>query len=374
VLPRANSKTRLENKTISIPAKTSTPPPTTNAPNSASKDGNVAGPNRQRRRPRKLNREPAPENVSAPSNTNTTLPPASTSELEALKSRVRGLEAKVEQLYNSGTTGRSPRRRGKGRKGSSATQVPTTSTLFESGHVEEIEDEADEELVRLEGELEVARQDLDRYNPRPRARRTGSQETEYIEEIPRGSPSVEETVNTGNRAVTLTGNYRIPLPSSVSMEDVKNIQSGVNAAQNVARSFLEQRRAAQAVQNPSTTPKPKPTPGRTRAATGKAKQPASTAVAKTQVEEDGKQSWGEWFGGYSLAISKAVKNIEAEAAIESQSTGSTGAKRPSQGARRASAPSTSKPKASGAGTAGKRPPMKARAGNLSSEQVDGLMS
>lgn len=367
MLSRANSMTRVESKT------TPTPPPATNTSNTASKEANTTGPNRQRRRPRKLNKEPAPENPSTPSNVNAVVPPASTTELEALKSRVRGLEAKVEQLYNAGSTGRSPRRRGKGRKGSSATQVPTTSTPAEPSQVEEVEEEADEELVRLEGELEVARQDLDSYNPRPRARR-GSEETEYIEEIPRESPGVEEMVNTGNRAVTLTGNYRIPLPSSVSMQDVKDIQSGVSAAQNVARSFLEQRRAAQTVQNPSPASRPKPTSGRTRTAAGKSKQPSSTAVSRAHVDEDGKQSWSEWFGGYSLAISRAVRNIEADAAIESQNTGAAEARRPGQGNRRASAPSTSKTKASAAGTAGKRPPMKARTGNLSSEQVQGLMS
>lgn len=311
--------------------------------------------NRERRRPRKLNRETTNQasnntnDESAPLPGNTTTKPdsaavddkptteATTAELEALKSRVRGLEAKVEELYKSGASGRrtsdarSPRRRGK-RKGSSATQVPTVSTTPKAGQIEELEDDDDDdivydELVRLEGELAVARRDLEAYGPRdrPRAKRSpASADTEYVEEIPRGEPGVVDTVNTGDRQVTLSGSYRIPLPASVSMEDVKNIQSGVSAAQSVARSFLEQRRAARSknVQESASTgasgkPKGKAS-ARQKQASG-----ATSAVARTEesAESGGKQSWGEWFGGYSLAISRAVKNIEAEAAIESQRAG-----------------------------------------------------
>lgn len=331
------------------------------------------GPNRPRRRPRKLNKEPAPE-VAKPTPTipNETPPPVSTVELEALKSRVRGLEAKVEELYHSGAVernGRSPRRRGKGRKGS-AQQIPTVSTTINAAKVED-EEEADEELGRLEDELEVARRDLETYRPRPRTKRTSSGNSEYIEEIPRDEPGVEDMINTGDRQVTLTGSYRIPLPATVSMSDVKNIQSGVSAAQNVAKSFLEQRRAAQAVQDKSKLPTPKP------------RKQSTNSTTSVMNPEDDKQTWSEWFGGYSVAISRAMKNVEAEAALENQK------RRPAQTGRTASVPSTAAPKTTKApgkaptkpttkktGTTAKgdqRPPMKQRGGNLSSEQVHGLM-
>ncbi|KAF2252176.1 hypothetical protein BU26DRAFT_516865 [Trematosphaeria pertusa] len=320
------------------------------------------GPNRQRRRPRKLNKEPAPAqnaaDASTAGTTATSAPPASTAEIEALKSRVRGLEAKVEELYKSteARTGRSPRRRGKGRKDSSSTQVPTIATVAETAQPAE-EEEADEELTRLEDELEVARRDLETFRPRnrPRGKRTTSEET--VEEIPRsGIGATDDTVHTGDRQVTLTGNYRIPLPAAVSMSDVKSIQSGVSAAQNVAKSFLEQRRAAQATQG-AQNPKP-PAP-----------KPKKAAPSMEVSKETNGQTWSEWFGGYSMAVSRAVKNIEAEAAIESQ-------RRPTQAGRTVSAPSSAK-RAAGGGTAAKagtqRPGMKARQGNLSSEQVQGLM-
>jgi hypothetical protein len=370
---------------------TATPPPVKDAVA-------AAGPNRQRRRPRKLNKEPtsqAPNSTSTPLATTTTTPksaapasaptaikadippPTSNSELEALKTRIRSLEAKVEQLYN--TTARSPRRRGKGRKNSSATTVPelSRSNTAETSRVEEIEEdeeEADEELVRLEGELEIARQDLEAYRPtRRRARRSTSgldYEEDEVEEITRdfddGAGSTQ-TVNREGKQVTLSGNYRIPLPASVSMTDVKNIQSGVSAAQNVAKSFLEQRRA-QAKLNPQ--------PAKT-AASAKGKAAASTAVStEMSTGSEGGKSWGEWFGGYSVAITRAVKNIEAEAALETQRPT---ARRPAQPGRTSSGksavvkPTTTKTNAGAVMKAGNRPPLKPRAGNLSSEQLQGLM-
>jgi hypothetical protein len=135
------------------------------------------------------------------------------------------------------------------------------------------------------------------------------------------------------------------------MNDVKTIQSGVSAAQNVAKSFLEQRRAAQANRTatpPTSTARPK--------ATRKASANNNMEVSK----EEGGKSWGEWFGGYSVAISRAVKNIEAEAAIENQKAG----------AAKPSAAAAGKKTAAGTGAVARRP--KARQ-NLSTEQVHGLM-
>lgn len=205
-----------------------------------------------------------------------------------------------------------------------------------------------------------------------------------MEEISRESPGVEEAFDSEGRQITLSGSYRIPLPTSVSMADVKQIQSGVSAAQNVARSFLEQRRARQTVNQDSKPSQAPPAPAPAAKSRAKAKQPAtsSSAVAKRE-EASGSgsgQSWGEWFGGYSMAISKAVKNIEADAALETQKAG---AKRSAQAGRRSSAPATKsaakpaakKPTAGTAAKASQRPPLNPRTGNnLSSEQVSGLMS
>ncbi|CAG5182836.1 uncharacterized protein ALTATR162_LOCUS10359 [Alternaria atra] len=340
-----------------------------------------------KKKPRKLNKEPTSTSTDTAKSTATNKIQAdvpSPSELESLKSRVRGLEAKVEELYKAGAIpdsrpGRSPRRRGKGRKSSSAAQVPTLNTTANDSNarVQEVDDddeeeEADEELVRLEGELEVARQDLEHFHPRTRGATSGG--TEYVEEIDRGASGTSAGTD---RQVTLSGSYRIPIPANVNLEDVKTIKSGVSAAQNVARSFLEQRRAAAALRadNNASSPQHQSNAKTTKvsasksssAATSKPKRSMSSNMEVAVDNSDGKQSWSEWIGGYSMAITRAVSKIEHEAAVEAQrsgGSGSTSANRPAAGGRRTSAPTSKK-------VAGKRPAAKT---TLSGEQVHGLMS
>lgn len=362
-------------------------------------------PNKPRRKPRKLNKDPAPATTPSPATpVAATTPSASEKpneaaavvELEALKSRVRGLEAKVEELYKNGTLerpGRSPRRRGKGRKMSSQQQVPTLSSAAATTQqlrVQELQDDsgveeiADEELVRLEGELEVARQDLAQY--RPRNRRTASHQTyadndddEDVEEIPRNA---EGNRGGGNKHVTLSGSYRIPLPAAVNTEDLKTIQSGVSAAQKLASGFLEQRRAAAALrdtqftQSSTSSPKFTSTPKKPSTPRPAPRSVNSTMeIVKADESDGGKKSWSEWIGGYSVAITRAVKSIEHEAAVESQRVGT-----PTAGPKRIAAGGAKKSNAAGgSGSAaggsavgkGKRPGVKTK---LSGEQVDGLMS
>ncbi|KAF1847036.1 uncharacterized protein K460DRAFT_363149 [Cucurbitaria berberidis CBS 394.84] len=320
--------------------------------------------NKPRRKPRKLNKEPTSTPAQQAVNTSTLeRKPEPTSELEALKSRVRGLEAKVEELYNTGgdvRPARSPRRRGKGRKGSSATQVPTINNAAKVQEVEDDEEEADEELVRLEGELEVARQDLESF--RPRNKRTVSQEDDDVEEIPRSGEGLEENKGVGNRHVTLSGSYRIPLPTNVSMDDVKTIQSGVSAAQSVARGFLDQRRAAAALRE-QQTPISKASNSQASSAPKRPKPKSMSSSMEVSVDNSaGKQSWSDWIGGYSVAISRAVNKIEHEAAVESQNAGgASAAKAPAQTGRTGSAPSSKK------NVGGRRSAPKAKVGNEAQE-------
>ena len=296
-------------------------------PSAVAKEKDAAdatGPNRQRRRPRKLNRDAPTDDAPSASMTTASAAAASTpaqaAELEALKARVRGLEAKVEELYSSAEVrNRSPRRRGKGRKTSSTRSIPSLKSLTSDAAEQEKgegEEEADEELVRAEEELASARRDLEVFQPhgrsRPQAKRATSSASDGVEEVPRAAD--EELYDDQGRQVTLTGSYRIPLPKSLDLKDVKTIQSGVSAAQKVAGAFLEQRRA-----NRAAAAAANPTPTATQQAKPKAGRKASgmevTRETGTGTEVKG---WGEWFGGYSMAISRAVKSIEAEAVVESQ--------------------------------------------------------
>ena len=89
----------------------------------------------------------------------TTAPPAATSvdattdkaaasELEALKSRVRGLEARVEELYKShgerGSSARSPRRRGKRKTSYNSTQA-AQATVDDVGAAAAVEEQFGED-------------------------------------------------------------------------------------------------------------------------------------------------------------------------------------------------------------------------------------
>ena len=286
----------------------------------------TTGPNRKRR-PRKLNKDRPADGAagSGPSNAaNNEGEGAVNHELEALKSRVRGLEAKVEELYKT-SPGRSPRRRGKGRKGSNQAQ-PADPTPANAADTAAAEAANEAELQRLEGELASARQDLATASrpSRQRPARTASGGDD-VEEVPRlNGPAVEGDKD--GKAVTLSGSYRIPLPASVSMSDVRNIQSGIASAHAVARGFLDARRA--------DAPR---SPPRRNSAGGEGGQG---------------QSWSEWFGAYSMSISRAVKNIEADAALETAGQRSV-AKRPVVGPRRASAPGAGA-KAGGSGVSAQK--------------------
>lgn len=281
---------------------------------SSSKDPNApatTGPNRKRR-PRKLNKDRPADGAagSEPSNAaNNEGEGAVNHELEALKSRVRGLEAKVEELYKT-SPGRSPRRRGKGRKGSNQAQ-PADPAPANAADAATAEAANEAELQRLEGELASARQDLATASrpSRQRPARTASGGDD-VEEVPRlNGPAVEGDKD--GKAVTLRGSYRIPLPASVSMSDVRNIQSGIASAHAVARGFLDARRADA----------PRSPPRRNSAGGGGGQG----------------QSWSEWFGAYSMSITRAVKITEADEALEPAGQRSA-AKRPVAGPRRASAP------------------------------------
>jgi hypothetical protein len=314
-----------------------------------------------RRKPRKLNKEPTPASTPTTTTTTAKAPPDPTLELEALKSRIRSLEAKVEDLYKSTDTrpgpgaARSPRRRGKGRKNSSSNTTATLGTLSrEARAADDDEEEADEELTRLEGELDTARRDLANYRPRSSRRPASSSSNngpsasavddgDFVEEIPRAAAQSDGT----DRHVTLSGSYRIPLPASVNIDDVKTIQSGVSAAQSVARRVLEQRRAAASSASSASVSS---SPG--------VKQSASPASSAVEIAPAGaaaeKKGWGEWIGGYSMAISRAVKSIEHEAAMEAQRQGA----------------------GAGAGAGARAQTQRKRPGArtaLSGEQVQGLM-
>lgn len=224
-------------------------------------------------------------------------------EIEALKERVRGLESQVQELYlrPPQPPGRSPRRRGKGRRGGQATP-----------------EEQSEQLVRLQEELLVAQNELatlrsraasSNGSPYPqrgvptnqrrngnvtnsrRARPAQTQDTDdEVEEIRRTSvPGVVGASEGPQRAVSLSGNYKIRLPENLNINDVRAIQDGVTSVGNIARTIAAKR-------GPKTN------------------RPSGDEIPR----DGGKQSWSSWIGSYSQSISRMIQeNVEADAAVES---------------------------------------------------------
>jgi hypothetical protein len=202
----------------------------------------------RRRKPRKLNRDPVPlAQGKSTSSADAQYTASLNSEIETLKNRIRDLEVQVEELYQKASANlqpKQPRRRGRGRG-----PPPPGSP---------------EELVKLENELAASQDELaelrrkageanaEKSSQRPGgATKRPSTEDDFIEEIPRTTGPAAEA-DALQRQVTLTGNYRIPLPSNVSLDDVRSIQSGINSVSNVAKNLMEAHRSQRAAQPPST--------------------------------------------------------------------------------------------------------------------------
>jgi hypothetical protein len=145
-----------------------------------------------------------------------------TTEIEALKDRVVGIEGQLKELLLR-TPPKTPRRRLRREK---------------TNEVQDTEDDSRGDVKRLERELSLARQELeDLRNEASRADPEDQMDDPEVEEISRTSEPAVASAAPG--AVTLAGSYRIPLPTSVSEDNLRAVQRGIASAQNIARNFLE---------------------------------------------------------------------------------------------------------------------------------------
>lgn len=124
------------------------------------------------------------------------------------------------------------------------------------------------------------------------------EEDDDIETIPRldGGPVAEQ------RSVALTGNYKIPLPSTFSTDDVRAIQSGIAAAGTVAREITAAIRTnGLPQQGGSGTEIPQPGPQMEKDPTETPKSP---------------KSWSAFLSDCSKLVANAANAIEMDAAVE----------------------------------------------------------
>jgi hypothetical protein len=115
-----------------------------------------------------------------------------------------------------------------------------------------------------------------------------------------------------SRTVNLTGNYKIPLPSTLSTDDVRAIKDGVFAAGSIAKEITAALRGSHAPDAASVD-------GDTVAGTETPKTPGS---------------WARLIEGASQLVQKAAQAIEVDAAVEA--TGSSAARAGGSGSASAS--------------------------------------
>lgn len=251
----------------------------------------------RRRRPKKLagqvkEKEISPDSQNPPDRT-TTADKAVPShavmsiEVEELKSKVREIEAQVQEilLRPQGPT-KSARRRLRnqklrGHKQDEEKQAEANENVQAAGS------EARVELERLQKELAEAQNELACL----RAKRSTviKEEEGDVEDIPRlEEPSLEAgRLRPLSRSVTLSGNYKIPIPIDVSFADLDAIGKGIRTAQSIARSVLDAHKD----------------------------RPLVERAARDQSSE----SWSEWLGGYSVSIARAVNNLQLTSNMQTAS-------------------------------------------------------
>jgi len=226
----------------------------------------------RRRRPKKINRTPdkAPATlVSAPNPTSPRrIEPTVGPEIDALKNRVEGIESQLHELLQRAPPKLSRRRQRQRKPGE-----------------DESQNEPQEELVRLEGELRSARRELEHIRTRSATRSdvasSIAEDEEDVEEVPRPSVSTAAP-SSASRAVTLSGSYNLPIPFSASEAELQSIQAGISSAQELARRFLDANPLYDSV------------------------SAERAFVSRNTVTRSG-ENWSEWYGGYNMTLSRSTR-------------------------------------------------------------------
>lgn len=218
-------------------------------------------PAKRKRRPKKI-ASTVEETLEAIVAFEPVLPNDVTLEVEALKSKVREIEAQVQEILRRPTSqgpARSARRRTRHQKISTVGDVGEPDEQVERTENWRMEGAA-KELQRLQGELEVAQEDLVSLKRRKDKKRAPGVQVQVMEPTSSqvdNEDGVEDITRTHDpeviqvprprplgRSVTLTGAYRLPIPVGVSDAELDAISRGIKSAQTIARSFIDASAAA----------------------------------------------------------------------------------------------------------------------------------
>jgi hypothetical protein len=163
-------------------------------------------------------------------------------EVQALKKKVGRIEMQLgEILEGSSREGRRKQRR----EVEKEDQAMSKSRERDFAQLQQQLESARKELLSLHARNE----DSHVSTSRQITRQSRTNNHDEVEEIPRLPPGIEARRRPLGRAVTLSGSYNIPLPSTVRAQDLETIKQGINSAQNLARSFMDERRTTTAFRN-----------------------------------------------------------------------------------------------------------------------------
>lgn len=208
----------------SLPADTKSNPATSDLPQEA----------KARRKPRKLALRNAQNYITPPATANSKSSGVEIQEAKetSLDLRVSTLESEYRKLHrrtNSNTVEI-------GKLQASTRTVPDTST-GDTPRLDKIEPSPEENEIHQMQVDSTSPSAEKSGNPHPvDLSRVEELSDEEIETIPRSAaPAIGGPAADQNRSVALKGSYKIPLPSTLSTDDVRAVQSGLAAASAVAR-------------------------------------------------------------------------------------------------------------------------------------------
>ena len=226
--------------------------------------------------------------------------PDVTRDIRRLELRVQGIETQVQVIRRRGESAASA-----GRAGSKGARRRARRNRTAGGAATTDDDTGTESVAAAsEGEADAGSAGDDATAPaenqasrvNENARRAAAVRTpdaaaaDDVEYIPRPPPAPQPTPQ---RAIPVSGSYRIRLPASVSDRDLRAVQRGITGVQNIARRVLED-----AADAPPTT--------------------ASGNEAATRSDRGG---WGGWLGAYSVSVARLVRGGDSSSGVEGPAVG-----------------------------------------------------
>ncbi|KAE9993020.1 hypothetical protein EG327_006802 [Venturia inaequalis] len=135
---------------------------------------------------------------------------------------------------------------------------------------------------------------------------------EEMEIVPRSTAPAVGELPEQNRSVALKGSYKIPLPSNLSTDDVRAVQSGLAAASTVAREIATAMRGGRLRKDSAVNEA-----GQDKRGTASTK---STTITNVDLHEDvsSPRSWTSLLNSCTKLVSNAANAIEMEAAAPNE--------------------------------------------------------